>query len=75
MDGGIALYQFQGDMTRIIHAPTIFYDQAGEEKLVVPEKPLDPKEQKAQELQEKKLKLLKGFNEEKESIFCSKINR
>lgn len=74
MDGGIALYQFQGDMSRILHAPTIFYDQAGEEKLVISEKPFDAKEQKARELQEKKLKLLKRFNEEKESFFCSKVN-
>lgn len=74
MDGGIVLYQFQGDLSRILHAPTIFYDQAGEEKLVIPEKPFDAKAQKARELQEKKLKLLKGFNEEKESIFCSKVN-
>ncbi len=74
VDGGIFYYQFQGDMSRIIHAPTIFYDRFGEEKLIIPEKPLDSKSEKFLELQEKRSKLLKGFNEEKESIFCSKIN-
>ncbi len=74
VDGGIFYYQFQGDISRILHAPTIFYDRFGEERLIIPEKPFDPKNEKFKELQEKKSKLLKGLNEEKESIFCSKIN-
>ncbi len=74
VDGGIFYYQFQGDISHILHAPTIFYDRLGEEKLIIPEKPFDPKSEKFKELQEKKSKLLKGLNEEKESIFCSKVN-
>lgn len=59
------LYELEGDSSKMVDAPTIFYDKNGNEKLLVSGKPLDPSNKKYRLIEKQKKELLKGYQFEK----------
>lgn len=70
--GKVKLYQLEPDITLVLHAPHIYYDESGVEKLTVADKPFDPNSAWGKKLQKDLKEIHKDYRAQ-ETLYCSQF--